>query len=249
MSHKDHALRQFDDLIRRGRDLRGAPPDAGAELRIWQRDCAALVNELSGGSKAHWLSRAYSGAFLVGIGRGSDPRLTPGAVVVEVTSGDIVDRIVDVLVQGRAAVAAVDPMEPAAPPPARRFDFVRNPQLRPVLEQAFAEAARAYEDGDYPRAFHTWSGMLEAIITDALEDRRASGDASLDGVGGWSFDARIRAAEAAGLIRGGCTRLPASARRYRDSPTIAGGEDVGEKDAKLVRQVLHVTLRDLDPGR
>jgi hypothetical protein len=33
--------------------------DGQAERRIWQNDCASLVNDLSGGSKAHWLSRAF----------------------------------------------------------------------------------------------------------------------------------------------------------------------------------------------
>src|SRR5262245_27337626 len=42
----------------------GAVGSDVAALRIWQRDCAELVNELSGGSKAHWLSRAYSEALL-----------------------------------------------------------------------------------------------------------------------------------------------------------------------------------------
>ena len=61
----------IDDLIRRGRALRVAhaaragEPSTAADTRIWQHDCEAVITQLSGGSKAHWLSRAYSEALLV----------------------------------------------------------------------------------------------------------------------------------------------------------------------------------------
>jgi len=61
-----------------------------------------------------------------------------------------------------------------------------------------------------------------------------------------SFDERIRAAEAAGLIRGGCARLPAVARAYRDADQQSA---ITERDAAVTRQVLRVVMRDLDPGR
>ena len=68
-----------------------------------------------------------------------------------------------------------------------------------------------------------------------------------------TFEARIAAAERAGLIRGGCARLPLAARAYRDLTDADGqlrpGVSVSERDAKVVRQVLHIVMRDLDPGR
>jgi len=69
----------------------------------------------------------------------------------------------------------------------------------------------------------------------------------------WSFEARLAAAEKAGLIRGGCARLPRAARKYRDLIN-ADGEPaanvmVSERDARLAGQVLNVVMRDLDPGR
>ena len=69
----------------------------------------------------------------------------------------------------------------------------------------------------------------------------------------WSFEERIAAAERAGLIRGGCARLPPVARKYRDL-TDADGElrtdaAVSEREARLAGQVLRVVMRDLDPGR
>src|SRR6266852_4046753 len=84
---RDTSLTQLEALIRRGRQIRDTPTvDA---TRAWQEDCAAAINQLSGGSKAHWLARAYSGAFLV--------RSAAGGLVVEVDATEIVDRILDVL--------------------------------------------------------------------------------------------------------------------------------------------------------
>jgi hypothetical protein len=70
---RDTSLGQLEALRQRGRAIRAARSvDA---TRAWQQDCAAAINQLSGGSKAHWLARAYSNAFMV--------RSTDGGVVVE----------------------------------------------------------------------------------------------------------------------------------------------------------------------
>ena len=64
----DAYLVRLDEAIGRGRRLRDtlrrAPDDpaAFAGARIWQHDCEAAIADLSGGSKSHWLSRAYSDA-------------------------------------------------------------------------------------------------------------------------------------------------------------------------------------------
>ena len=258
-------LALLDRLIRQGRALltgpggSAAPYDSGsAEIRIWQNDCAAAINELSGGSKAHWLSRAYSGALLV--------RSRDGEAAVEADIDEIVFRILDVLEQARRSIAGLDRAATVAAeaPAPHRFDFVHDAQLRPVLEQAFADSGRAFEDGDYERAMMTACGIIEALLTDALqvrlkadatlrlarpelvEGRARSAQANDMRISDWSFDERIAAAEAAGLIRGGCARLPAVARAYRDGDSNVS---VSERDAKVTRQVLRVVMRDLDPGR
>ena len=226
-------------------------PDAAVDIRAWQQDCAAAINELSGGSKAHWLSRAFSQAFLV---RGLEDGV--GGVVTEASPADIVDRLLAVLAQANTSLASMDPVDPgsaavtAAPAP-RRFDFVHNEALRPVLERAYVESAQALEAGDFHHALMTSCSLLETIITDALKQVRlksaaASEDASEGEAVAGTFAARIAAAEGAGLIRGGCARLPAVARTYRD---LAPDAAVSERDAKVARQVLNVVMRDLDPGR
>ena len=246
-AQRDFALGQLEDLTRRGRQLSdalAATPDAAPSLaaaRTWQQAAAAAIHQLSGGSKAHWLSRAFSGALLI--------RSAEGGAVVEANVGEIVNRILDVLEQAGASLFRMDDVAVAssaeAPAP-RRFDFVHNAQLRPVVAQAFVDSASALEDGDLESALNTSCGILEALITDALEHKGLDASA-------WSFDARIEAAEREGLIRRGCARLPALARRYRDpagteSQTGAAAA-ISERDVRVVRQVLLVVIRDLDPSR
>jgi hypothetical protein len=274
---RDTALREIERLIERGCQIRAVSSvDA---TRAWQRDCAAAIHQLSGGSKAHWLSRAYSEAFLV--------RSANGGVVVEAEAGEIVDRILDVLAQGAASLTRMDDVAAAstgAPPRPRRFEFVRHAELRPVLEQAFDDSRDAFERGEFALALVLSCSVIESLLTDALDaaanttddranttDDRSGGPFRLrQGYGGPaeaqarrragppsagppSFEQRIAQAEKAGIIRGGCARLPAVARAYHDLTDAAGdlraGVHVTERDARLAGQVLRVVMRDLDPGR
>jgi len=236
----DASLAQLKALVRRGRELGGAlaidpvSDIATAGARIWQDDCAAAVSQLSGGSKAHWLSRAYSDALLV--------RSSAGGALVEAPATDIVARVLGVLDQAVASLSQPGAERAAAsPPPVHRFDFVRNDTLRPILEEAYADSARAIEEGDFRRSLLTSCSILEAIVTDALDARlKRSRSSNL------SFDERLAAAERANLIHGGCARLPHVARTYRDlTPDVV----VSRREAVIARQVLNVVMRDLDPGR
>ena len=257
---RDVSLRALDELIARGRQVRTAGSlDA---MRTWQQDCAASINQLSGGSKAHWLSRAYSDAFLV--------RAADGELLVEAEPTAIVDRILRVLDQGAtslldmdevaasSAAASASARASADKPPTRRFDFVRGAELRPILEQVFADSRAALERREFGVALMLSCSVIDALLTDALEQPGPGGGPGRASVAeppsaGWSFEARIAAAEHAGLIRGGCARLPPVARKYRDL-TDADGElradaSVSERDARVTAQVLRVVMRDLDPGR
>src|SRR5262245_5609061 len=256
---RDTALREIEALIERGCQIKAVGSvDA---TRAWQRDCAAAINQLSGGSKAHWLSRAYSEAFLV--------RSARGGLVVEAEAGEIVDRILDVLAQGAASLSRMDAVAAAstgAPPRPRRFEFVLNAELRPVLERAFDDSRDAFERGEFALALVLSCSVIESLLIDALDAAVHTIDAAVhttnDRRGGLrrggplgppSFDQRIAQAEKAGLIRGGCARLPAVARAYHDLTDEAGelraGGDVTEREARLAGQVRRVVMRDLDPGR
>jgi hypothetical protein len=254
----DTNLRHLDGLIHRGRHLHealAADPSSSSALaanRVWQQDCGAAVNQLSGGSKAHWLARSYSEAFLM--------RSTAGSVIAAAAPAEIVGRLVDVLEQavtslsrmrdGQGASTSLE--SPEAAPTPRRFGFVHNPELRPVLEQAYSDSRDALDERRFGPALLTASGILEAIVTDALEHKGLSALAASDPPAGkivdWPFEARLAVAERAGLIRGGCARLPTLARQYRDLDD-ADNVTVPESDARRTTQVLHVVMRDLDPGR
>jgi len=247
-------LSHLDGLMRRGRQLRDAlaadPSNTSviADTRAWQEDCGVTVNQLSGGSKAHWLARSFSQGFLM--------RSTDGRAVEGVSPAEIITRLLDVLEQAVASLTqtgegAVISASSAQPPP-RRFEFVHNAELRPVVEQAYIDSRRALEQADYDLALHTSCGILEAIVTDALEHKGLSAliasGAPAEKIADWSFETRLTVAERAGLIRSGCARLPGVARTYRDAE---GGSKaiVSERDAQVAGQVLRVIMRDLDPGR
>jgi hypothetical protein len=256
-------LSHLDGLIRRGHQLRdrlatgAGNPTVITETRAWQEHCGTTINQLSGSSKAHWLARSFSDAFLM--------RTADGRAAEAVPPAEIVTRLLDVLNQAVASLsamsgsAAVTGTSSASSDAAarRRFEFVHNPELQPVVEQAYADSRRALEQQDYDTALRTSCGVLEAIVTDALEhkglEELASSGAPAGKIGDWSFESRLAVAEKAGLIRGGCARLPAIARKYRDNPNRSGESDleerVSERDARRTGQVLNVVIRDLDPGR
>ena len=123
-----------------------------------------------------------------------------------------------------------------------------------MLEQAYTDARRAFDEGDYDVALLTYCGILEAIVTDALEQKRVSGSQAAgipeSKIADWSFETRLKIAEQSGLIGRGCARLPAVARSYRDPERETGPKpNVSEHDARVAGQVLHVIMRDLNPGR
>jgi len=252
-------LSHLESLIQRGCQFRDAlATDASnksaiAATRVWQEECGVTVNQLSGGSKAHWLARSFSEAFLV--------RSAVGGAVEGATPEEIVKRLLDVLEQAVSSLSRMcdNPVASAsseAPPP-RRFDFVHNPELRPVVEQAYIDGQRALDHGDSDLALLNFCGILEAIVTDALEHKGltalAAPDMPTGKIADWSFETRLSVAEKTGLIRGGCARLPAVAWRYRDLTNGDGKSGpkptVSEREARQTGQVLHVVMRDLNPGR
>jgi hypothetical protein len=252
----DSNLSHLDGLIRRGHRLRETlaedPSDKSALVanRAWQQDCGVAINQLSGGSKAHWLARAFSEAFLL--------RTTSGEVIETVAPAEIVERLVGVLDQAALSLSRIGDGKGSSASAAllpHRFDFVHNIELRPVVEQAYTDSRDSLEQGRYDIALINSCGILEAIVTDALEykglDALAGDGVPAGKIAEWSFNERLAIAERAGLIRGGCARLPEIARRYRGLADADGNpqSSVTERDARRTAQVLHVVMKDLDPGR
>src|SRR5262245_52512785 len=106
VSQIETLLHRLDHLMREGHRLRDAlpiDPTGSRELelvRSWQRECAATIGQLSGGNKAHWLSRAYSNAFL--------PSSGSAEVATEATVTEIIDRVLKVLQQARISLSQAD---------------------------------------------------------------------------------------------------------------------------------------------
>ena len=253
-------LSHLDGLSGRGRQLRDAlaadPSNeaAMAATRAWQEDCGVTINQLSGGSKAHWLARSFSGAFLM--------RAATGQALEGAAPEQIVDKLLGVLEQAVASLSQKEngPIISSSPqgPPPRRFEFVHNAELRPVIEQAYIDSRRALEEGHYNEALRTSCGILEAIVTDALEHHvlehqglsaLPASEVPAGTIADWPFETRLAVAETAGLIRSGCARLPSVARTYRDHGEDGATATVSEREARQTGQVLHVVMRDLDPGR
>ena len=240
-AQRDYALVELAKLERQGTELHDMMLTGGdraerldAATRVWQQDCASAIHQLAGGSKSHWLSRAFSDALLV--------RADDGRTLAEADPKAIVLRLVDVLARARQSLADMDEVALAsvAAPPPQRFMFVHNATLRPVLERALDDSARAFEERDFTTSLVTSCSILESILTDALEHCGLT-------MPECGFDERIAAAEQAGLIRGGCARLPPIARAYRTVEPRS--MIVTAREAKVARQVLHVVMRDLNPGR
>ena len=250
-------LSHLEGLIRRGQELRDKlmnDPSVAATvgaMRRWQEDCGVTINQLSGGSKSHWLARSFSQAFLM--------RAADGSAMEGAAPAQLAQQLLGVLGQAVASLTATDDKAITAAstnaPPPRRFEFVHSVELRPVLEQAYSDSRTALAEGDYQISLMTACGILEAIVTDALEHLGSNGlrdcGAPAGKLADWSFDTRLAVAEKAGLIRSGCARLPTVARQYRMNTEgeTAANASVTERDARTTGQVLHVIMRDLDPGR
>ena len=117
----DSSLSQLDALIRRGRricdSLAVDPGDKSALVanRGWQQDVGMLVHQLSGGSKGHWLSRAFSEAFLMRAALGeSVDTVQPAEIAVRLVA--VLDQAVHSLTRLRGSEAPIQQASVAPPP-------------------------------------------------------------------------------------------------------------------------------------
>ena len=126
-----------------------------------------------------------------------------------------------------------------------------------MVEQAYLEGRRALDQEDYELAMFTSCGILDSIVTDALEHKGltalAVSGVPAGKIADWSFETRLAVAEKSRRHSRRWTRLPALARTYRDLTDDEGESGskaaISERDARTAGQVLHVVMRDLDPGR
>ena len=172
-AQRDYALLQLAKLERRGAELH-ASLMAGQDRPERDRARPASGNRTArppsisspAAARAHWLSRAFSDALLI--------RSAGAAALVEAEPAAIVLRIIDVLARARRSLSDMGDVAVAssAAPPAPRFEFVHNATLKPILERALDESARAFDEHDFSRSLITSCSILESILTDALESAR-----------------------------------------------------------------------------
>src|SRR5258706_3503200 len=132
-SQVENYLSHLDGLIRRGCQLREAlrkdPSSKSiiAALRVWQEDCGVTINQLSGGSKAHWLARSFSEAFLM--------RSTAGTAVEGAAPDENVQRPIYFLEQDVSSLTGKGDgpilFSSSQGPPPPPFYFLSHPQNRP----------------------------------------------------------------------------------------------------------------------
>src|ERR1700691_1752115 len=161
-------LTHLDGLMQRGLQLRDAlttdasDQSAIASTRAWQEDCGVTMNQLSGGSKAHWLARSFSAAFLMRSADGSAAQGAAPAEIVQQLLGVLGMAVASLSQSNDGAITSASSQQPAP----HKFDFVNDPEIRPVLEQAYADSRNALEKADYDLSMTTSCGILEAIVTD-----------------------------------------------------------------------------------
>src|ERR1700691_2148359 len=135
-------LTHLDGLMQRGLQLRDAlttdasDQSAIASTRAWQEDCGVTMNQLSGGSKAHWLARSFSAAFLMRSADGSAAQGATPAAIVRQLLGVLEQAVATLSRTDQGAIISASSEQPAP----RRFEFVHNREIRPVLEQAYTDS-------------------------------------------------------------------------------------------------------------
>ncbi len=181
-------LSHLDGLMRRGRELRDAlaadpsNPSSIAATRAWQEDCGVTINQLSGGSKAHWLARSFSEAFLL---RSSDwpcGRRCGAGRDRAATARRSRSKRLPRSPEWTAAKARTLPHTRLHRRRRRRLaasSSFTTPSSGRCSSRPTSTVGARWRKGTTTLALRTSCGILEAIVTDALEHKGLSALAAL----------------------------------------------------------------------
>lgn len=149
---------------------------------------------------------------------------------------------------------AIDTTEPTPVTQTREFSFVRNAELRSILERDYAEIQRAFVASCWKSVIILSGGAIEAILVDRLQSdpgrATASNKAPKDAdISKWNLNDLVNVAVDLDYVSAGVEKLSHSVRDYRN--LVHPGNEIRKKlrfdseEARIALEVLHIVWRDL----
>lgn len=149
---------------------------------------------------------------------------------------------------------AIEPSESTPVTQTREFSFVRNAELRSILERDYAEIQRAFVASCWKSVIILSGGAIEAILVDRLQSdpgrATASNKAPKDAdISKWNLNDLVNVAVDLDYVSAGVEKLSHSVRDYRN--LVHPGNEIRKKlrfdseEARIALEVLHIVWRDL----
>ena len=159
------------------------------------------------------------------------------------------------LVIGRLKVA-IETVEGTPVTETRQFAFVKDQNLRQVLERDYGEIQKAYIATCWKSVIILSGGAFEAILADLLLQNQAKAKASakapsVGDITKWDLVDLINVSVDLKLVSPGVEKLSHPVREYRN--LVHPGNEVrnkltfGKEEARIAIEVLHMLHRDLSP--
>lgn len=149
---------------------------------------------------------------------------------------------------------AIDTTEATPVTETREFSFVRNAELRSILERDYAEIQRAFIAKCWKSVIILSGGAIEAILADRLLGDPGRATASnrapkVPDIRKWDLNDLVNVAVDLGYVSVGAEKLSHSVRDYRN--LVHPGNEIRKKlsfdseEARIALEVLHIVWRDL----
>ncbi len=138
----------------------------------------------------------------------------------------------------------------------REFSFIKNTELRAILERDYSEIQRAYIAKCWKSVIILSGSAIEAILTDQLlqiliEARASTRAPKEPDISKWDLADLIEVAVERKIVTSGAEKLSHPIREYRN--LVHPGNEIrrkltfGAEEAKIAVEVLHILHRDLSP--
>lgn len=149
---------------------------------------------------------------------------------------------------------AIDTTEATPVTQTREFSFVRNAELRNILERDYSEIQRAFIAKCWKSVIILSGGAIEAILVDRLQSDPGRATASnkapkVPDISKWDLNDLVNVAVDLGYVSAGAEKLSHSVRDYRN--LVHPGNEIRKKlgfdseEARIALEVLHIVWRDL----